>query len=70
MTGGASRSQKGEAAELRNSGRSFTQDERSGLNEIVHSGDVTGRFSQTPNRYHDLSNSYDPKADSFMSQFR
>jgi len=62
---GASAQQKGEAAELR---YSVDPELRRDLNQIVHSGDVAGPYSNTYNPYRDLTNSYDPKAQEVLDK--
>ena len=61
MTGGASSNQKGQAAELRGQ-HNLTSSERTTCNQIVHSGDTKGPYSQTHNPYRDPTNSYDSNA--------
>lgn len=68
--GGADACQKGEAAELRNTLPNISAEDRTTLNQIVHSGDVYGRFADTPNPYRDLGNQYDPYAQEALDSIK
>ena len=58
---GANARQKGLACELRNNGVTSYED-RKKLNHIIHSGDVFGKYSATENKYRDLRNQFDERA--------
>lgn len=62
--------QKGEAAEIRNSGTGMGYQEKVQLHQIVHSADRVGKYANTPNPYRDLTNSYDPEAEKVLQKFR
>jgi len=66
QSGGSSERQKGIAAQLRTFTHGNLRDE---LNSIVHSGDNYSSKSNHPsNEYIDLSNNYDPKAESVLKE--
>lgn len=63
---GASSEQKGRAAELRYS-LPYAPSE---LHAIVHSGDVNGQYRNRPNRFRDLTNSFDPEAEKELNRYK
>lgn len=62
---GASSEQKGRAAELRYA-LPYAPSE---LHSIVHSGDVNGRYRNWDNKFRDLTNSFDPKAEEVLKKY-
>ena len=70
VSGGANAYQKGRAAELRNGGQRVSSSDKQAMNQIVHSGDTTGKYKDTQNNYRDPTNSYDPKAQAVLNRYK
>lgn len=50
------------AIQLRGQTPNLSKEDRTILNQIVHSGDIVGPYSTTPNPYRDPTFTYDEKA--------
>ena len=61
QSGGASINQIGEAAKVRGQ-KNVSKSDRNTLNQIVHSPDTNGPYSETPNKFRDPTCTYDPAA--------